>query len=863
MKKVFLFLVLEAKSAMLIALLALVAAGGVFAQYNYVNGGEYKYYPGVQEEGYRPLRIETNDNWNDGTILHGGTVVFVKGRYAGHPNIVTIESVVEPSNWEPGDKTTIEEIMKDQKNVTAYSITTPNGYYVEFATYDSKDTESAWGRQFGIILQGSEVWFHNPQLLPPYISIESGAIAFDDEFAYASNLEGFMTLMARGVNYDEIRRLVNKTKDEFAKADPGSCPDFLLAKDNCKGDIYKHIIYNATQRGFFRGGTGGLAPPSMFPLDFIKVQERFSAQANLAAAIGYLSGWYPNGGEEFHRQLTIDNYILFAECDPNQIWKEVVSEWTETVITETVKLTAEILAKKVVTKAAIPLMIVSTAWDFGKGAWDEITPLREMGLRAIRYYGRGEAEFVLDPYTQTIVKYNGSATDVTIPDRIPDTINGTKVLGVAASAFRNNKTIESITLGSNIKTIEADAFSGCSSLKTVTFRKPVQTIGSSAFSRCGQLTTVNLPSNASATNMRIGDSAFYETRLTFPTKVALRKIGYTGAGVDKGITIKNNTGATVAVIERKNGSSWPGVLVESIKDGNSFAVDLAPGTYEIRIRTRMDYPDGDFYVKPRTEIPDGTTITFTANDKNTLTREECQAFIQARCSFNNPANVWKAIDTHAFADELYRTWARSYPNTYNRRLPYPKPTNKPDQELIQSLCKFSGPQAVWDVVNKHSDPEALLRVWANSYYMDTSSVSTPEPKDGNGGNFLDAIAKIIEMIFGDLFGDQVNTSLNGIWERSDGNVFVIIDNNGYFTVIDYNWERVQNNGDIKTGDGKFRNITSTGNLTWSAQELTHTTNTYRVSGWVNCTLTMTSDGNTFTSYSRDTDPPSQTYTRRL
>jgi hypothetical protein len=700
------------KKVVLFLALALLVAGGVFGQYNYADGKEYRYYPGGIDDGYRPLRMETNDNLSFGIISHGGTVDFVKGHYAGQPNIVRIESVVPSSNtvkgakqWKVGDKTTIEGIMKDQRNVTAYSITTPNGYFVEFATYDSVNPDSTWGRQFGVILQGSEVWFYDyrrllssvsKDLLPSMIddllssitegllssipkdllstisidllsgsviSIKSGAIAFDDEFAYASNLKGFMSLMAQGVDYDEIKSLVEKNKRAFAEAEPGSSPDFLLAKDNCKGDIYQHIIYNATQSGFFKGAVGGLAPPLMFPLDFVKVQKRFAAQANLAAAIGYLSGWYPEGGEEFHRQLTIDNYILFAGCDPNEIWKEVVSEMAETAITDTVNVVGEILVKKYALKLVLPLMIVSTAWDIGKGAWDEISPLREMGRRAIRYYSRGQAEFVLDPYTQRVVKYNGLATNVTIPDRIPDKINGINVEVIAADAFRDNKNIESITLGSNINMIEDKAFEGFTKLKTVTLRKPIKTIGASVFSGCGELTTVNLPSNVSVNNMTIEADAFKGTNLTFASKTAIRKTGYTGAGVGEGIFIVNNTGRTIAVIERSEGSSWPVVLVKSVKNGSGVAVDLATGKYDIRIRTRAGSLGGDIYEKknvtvtagatgttitPGTMVTIGTTLTritsfttgyigttviFNATDNDKLTTAECKAFIQARCSF--------------------------------------------------------------------------------------------------------------------------------------------------------------------------------------------------------------------------------------
>ena len=39
------------------------------------------------------------------------------------------------------------------------------------------------------------------------------------------------------------------------------------------------------------------------------------------------------------------------------------------------------------------------------------------------------------------------------------------------------------------------------------------------------------------------------------------------------------------------------------------------------------------------------------------TRDECRAVIQAKCGFSDPAGVWAVLDTHKFADELYRKLA--------------------------------------------------------------------------------------------------------------------------------------------------------------------------------------------------------------
>jgi hypothetical protein len=73
-----------------------------------------------------------------------------------------------------------------------------------------------------------------------------------------------------------------------------------------------------------------------------------------------------------------------------------------------------------------------------------------------------------------------------------------------------------------------------------------------------------------------------------------------------------------------------------------------------------------------------------------------------------------------------------------------------DQDIIQSICGFSGPQAVWEVVDKYTDPKALLSTWANSYYQGFSGETTAS-KDGGGG-FIGGIIGFFQDLFDDIFG---------------------------------------------------------------------------------------------------------------
>ena len=82
----------------------------------------------------------------------------------------------------------------------------------------------------------------------------------------------------------------------------------------------------------------------------------------------------------------------------------------------------------------------------------------------------------------------GTAKTVKIPATV--TVDGTtyKVVSVAANAFKGNKKITSVTIGSNVTTIGSKAFCKCTALKTVTLGKNVKTVGTAAFYGCTKLT---------------------------------------------------------------------------------------------------------------------------------------------------------------------------------------------------------------------------------------------------------------------------------------------------------------------------------------------------------------------------------------
>ncbi len=136
---------------------------------------------------------------------------------------------------------------------------------------------------------------------------------------------------------------------------------------------------------------------------------------------------------------------------------------------------------------------------------------------------KSEAVYVVTDTTARKVSYkrplDKTKTSITIPATIR--INGMtcKVTGIAANAFKNNKKLKSIKIGSNVTLIDSKAFYKCTSLTSVTIPNNVRRIGTSAFEGCTKLKKVTLGKKLTT----IDKKAFYKctalTSLTFPSKV--------------------------------------------------------------------------------------------------------------------------------------------------------------------------------------------------------------------------------------------------------------------------------------------------------------------------------------------------------
>ncbi|MDY4710936.1 MAG: leucine-rich repeat protein [Ruminococcus bromii] len=122
------------------------------------------------------------------------------------------------------------------------------------------------------------------------------------------------------------------------------------------------------------------------------------------------------------------------------------------------------------------------------------------GVSAAETYG--DFEYSLnDDNTCTITKYNGSASDLTIPSEI----QGHKVIGISEcgaspdymldsyGAFENCKSLTSVTIPDGVTGIGESAFCNCTSLTSITISDSVKGIGNWAFCGCTNLTDIKIP----------------------------------------------------------------------------------------------------------------------------------------------------------------------------------------------------------------------------------------------------------------------------------------------------------------------------------------------------------------------------------
>lgn len=103
-----------------------------------------------------------------------------------------------------------------------------------------------------------------------------------------------------------------------------------------------------------------------------------------------------------------------------------------------------------------------------------------------------------------ITAYKGSQTDVYVPDNIE--VGGVEysVIKLGDNLFKENKSLDSVTLGEGITEIGASVFEGATSLVCIVTPESLTTIGANAFSGCSAFNSIILYDTVTS----IGENAF-------------------------------------------------------------------------------------------------------------------------------------------------------------------------------------------------------------------------------------------------------------------------------------------------------------------------------------------------------------------
>jgi len=208
-----------------------------------------------------------------------------------------------------------------------------------------------------------------------------------------------------------------------------------------------------------------------------------------------------------------------------------------------------------------------------------------------------------DGKSVTITKYVGTKTVVNIPSKIQNL----PVTTIGDSAFKNIKTITSVTIPNGVTSIGTNAFQACISLTSVTIPNGITKIGDGAFFQCEKLPNITIP--ASVTN--IGTNAFSTcmnlTRVTFQGTIpsggfhndAFSKIGDLRAKFYATDTAKGTAGTYTTTMPAGAGSIWT----------REATAATAPA------QTTQYDPESDFQV---TQIANAMTITKYVGTKTTV-----------------------------------------------------------------------------------------------------------------------------------------------------------------------------------------------------------------------------------------------------
>ena len=211
--------------------------------------------------------------------------------------------------------------------------------------------------------------------------------------------------------------------------------------------------------------------------------------------------------------------------------------------------------------------------------------------------------------TVGITKYNGSASTLTIPSKL----GGKSVSMIGDEAFKNERSLTSVTIPegvvsigeyafgfcgnitsikfpSTVTAIRDDAFYGCESLKTLNLPKGLRSIGGLAFYNCNSLTSVTIPDTVT----RIEGGAFWccesLTSVTIPDSVTeLGGLVFSECTNLKSVTLSKNITSIGGRAFEKCKSLESIVIPEGVTIIHSQAFDTCTSLKSVTIPSSVSY----------------------------------------------------------------------------------------------------------------------------------------------------------------------------------------------------------------------------------------------------------------------------------
>lgn len=160
-----------------------------------------------------------------------------------------------------------------------------------------------------------------------------------------------------------------------------------------------------------------------------------------------------------------------------------------------------------------------TSVNYIGGDWSKLTiqsgnPAVEDAAKDAANEQLFDFKFILNNTAVVVIRYKGTAADVTIPSRYKD-----KPVTVIDHAAFFNSAVTSVTIPDSVTSIDDNAFGFCSQLTNISIPNSVTYIGFSAFAHCTSLKSITLPSSLSSISEALFSGCSQLTTIHIPDSV--------------------------------------------------------------------------------------------------------------------------------------------------------------------------------------------------------------------------------------------------------------------------------------------------------------------------------------------------------